>query len=303
MKFTVIGHFCVDISHNKNGSETKQYGGIYNVVSALANIASEKDTIIPVFGVGEREFYGVKDKLSRYSNVDCSAMYSYAGESNQMHLYAQGKQQTLCSKHIGAPIPFKKIEPYLNAHGVLINMESGSDISLETLDEIRLAIREKKTALHLDMHNLTLGTNPDYSRFPRQMSDWRRWCFMVNSIQLNENEAAHLAMETYDNEMLAKQMLPLMVNALCITRGANGVTVYQQEHKKLLTETIEGVAVKNVVDDSASGDIFGAAFFYNTCSSQNNVEAARLANAKAATSVSYSGEEKFLMLKEQEKAQ
>jgi sugar/nucleoside kinase (ribokinase family) len=289
MKFTVIGHLCLDVIHHPDGTETKSYGGIYFAVAALANIASKDDVIYPVFGAGEEEFEAVKQIFSRYPNVDIEGVYHIAGETNHVHLFYGDKgTRTECSKHIAPSIPFSRIEPYLSVHGILLNMISGSDIALDTLDQIRLSVRSKNTPIHLDLHSLTLGVNSDATRFRRAVSEWRRWCFMIHSVQMNEEEAAGLTIEKYDEESLAKQMLPLMVKALCVTRGARGATLFQQEHKHLLRKDFPGIATGST-DPTGCGDVFGSAFLYQYCRTKNFDSAAEFANQVAAANSTFAG--------------
>ena len=293
MKFTIIGHLCLDVIHRHDGTETKGYGGIYFAVAAMANLAPDADTVFPVFGVGEKEYEAVRNLLSRYPNVNTDGIYPFEGETNQVHLYySDAETRTECSKHISSPIPFSRIEPFLSANGIFLDMISGSDVSLETLDQIRLAVRPKNTPIHMDVHSLTLGVGADFSRHRRPVPQWRRWCFMINSVQMNEEEAAGFTAEQYGEEMLAKQMLPLMVNALCVTRGARGATIFQQEHKHLLRKEIPGISAGSK-DPTGCGDVFGAAFLYQFCKGKNIERAASFANEVAAANSTFSGSDEI----------
>ena len=293
MKLTIIGHLCLDVIHRPDGTETTSYGGIYFAVCAMANIASNTDTLYPVFGVGEKEFDAVKQLLAKYPNVDTGGIFPFKGETNQVHLFYSDKEtRTECSKHISSPIPFSRIEPFLSVHGIFLDMISGSDITLETLDEIRLAVRPKNIPIHLDVHCLTLGVDSEASRYRRALSDWRRWCFMINSVQMNEEEAAGLTIEKYDEASLAKQMLPLMVNAMCVTRGARGVTMFQQEHKHLLRKEFPGVPTGSK-DPTGCGDVFGSAFLYRFCKTKNFDLSAKFANEVAAANSTFSGSDEI----------
>ncbi len=293
MKLTVIGHLCLDVIHRHDGTDKKGYGGIYFAVAALANIASDADTIFPVFGVGKKEFDDVRTLLSKYPNINIDGIFSFEGETNQVHLfYSDEETRTECSKHISSPIPFSRIEPYLSVHGIFLDMISGSDITLETLDQIRLAVRPKNIPIHLDVHCLTLGVDAEFSRYRRAVSEWRRWCFMINSVQMNEEEAAGLTMEQYNEETLAKQMLPLMVNAMCVTRGARGVTVFQQEHKHLLRKEFPGIPTGSK-DPTGCGDVFGAAFLYQFCKTKNFERSAAYSNEVAASNSTFSGSDEI----------
>jgi sugar/nucleoside kinase (ribokinase family) len=299
MKLTIIGHMCIDVNHYADGKEVESLGGIYFAVAAMANIAEKNDTIYPVFGIGKDAFEPVKEKLSHYPNVNTTGLFSFEGETNHVHVFhKEGKSVIECSESISAPIPFSRIEPFLSVNGILVNMISGSDITLETLDEIRLAARSKNIPIHLDLHCLTTATDNDHVRIRRPLSDWRRWCFMVNSVQMNEEEAAGLTRENYDELTLAKQMLPLMVNAMCITRGGEGVTMFRQEHKKVFRNDEPGIARETTGRSVGCGDVFGASFLYRYCKSKKPEEALEFANRVAAGNARLSGSERIDELQE-----
>lgn len=295
MKITVIGHFCVDVFHRADGTEERLFGGIYHSVAALANLASERDTIFPVFGVGKDESDRLRSALSQYKNVDLSGLFTFENETNTVHYDDDNPNER--SLNIAPPIPFRQIKPFLNVDGVYVNMISGRDIVVDTLDEIRLEIRSRKTALHLDMHCLTLTVNPDGTRVHKAMADWRRWCFMTDSVQLNDEEAREMSVEGFNDELLAKQMIPLMVKAFLITRGAQGASLYQEQHKQLsrvdLTEELNAAPVSTL----GSGDIFGISFLYSVLKKKSYAEAAQFAQKTASHSTRFSLADKHRELK------
>ncbi len=294
MKIAVIGHYCIDVFHRSDGTEEERHGGIFHSAAAFANLATDRDTIIPVFGAGEKEIEEIKNALSRYKNIDLSGIFQYSGETNRVHYYDDQPNERLLN--IAEPIPFSHVKKFLSVDGVYVNMISGRDLTVDTIDEIRLAIRKKKTPIHLDLHCLTLHVHENGSRSFRPMADWRRWCFMTDSVQMNEEEAAEMSVEHFNDELLAKQMIPLMVKAFIITRGANGATVYQEEHKHLLTTQIPGEPQTKTVSVLGSGDIFGAAFFFACLKKKSYVDAAQFANRAASMSTQYSVSEKYEQL-------
>jgi hypothetical protein len=295
MKVTVIGHFCVDTFHRVDGTEEKKLGGIFHSVAALANIAADRDTLFPVFGVGEAEFNEVKSVLGQYKNIDDSGIFQFAGESNCVHYFDDNPNE--CSANIAKPIPFSHIKKFLNVDGVYVNMISGKDITIDTMDEIRLEVRGKKCPIHLDMHCLTLSMNEDGTRTSAPMADWRRWCFMTDSVQMNDEEAAGISVEHFNDELLAKQMIPLMVKAFIITRGAKGATLYQEEHKQLLETEIASEANPNPVSTIGSGDIFGVSFLYAYLKKKNYFEAVTFAEKSSAHSTKFALDEKHAQLR------
>ena len=290
MKITLIGHFCIDIFHRADGSEERKLGGIYHAVAAMANISSDTDMLSPVFGVGLKEIEEVKSVLGDYTNIDLAGVFTLENDSNYVHYFDDRPNE--CVQDVSPPIPLKHIEPFLNVNGIYINMISGRDISVETLDHIRLAVRGKNIPIHLDVHCLALGINPDGTRFSRAVSDWRRWCFMTDSVQMNEEEAEGITMEHYSIEAFAKQMMPLMVKAFAVTRGKNGVTLFRDEHKVLKRNDFNEGANDTPVSVIGSGDIFGASFLYGYLKTKNYIEAAKFAQTASAYSTKYSLSEK-----------
>jgi len=287
MVITVIGHLCKDVVHIPDEKEFQEesFGGILFTVLTLANLMSDKDRIQPVFGVGQADYELLMEQIKQYKNIDPSGIFRIKGPTNQVQLFYQKDAQTRieCSKYITAPIPFNRIKPYLDGDAVLVNMISGSDITLETMDYIRMEIRERGIPIHFDFHSLTLGIDQEFKRFRRPLTDWRRWCFMLNSIQMSEEEALGLSAERYDETTLINHLMTLMVETLAITRSERGATVIVQDiHKKLTRKDFAGVSFGTTNDATGCGDVFGAAFLYQYLKSKDSFIAAEFANKAAA---------------------
>ncbi|MEX1277347.1 MAG: PfkB family carbohydrate kinase [Bacteroidota bacterium] len=294
MKLVLIGHLAKDVHHlpPQNGAEEvhESLGGImYSLATASFMLGSE-GRVTPVFGVGEKDHESVIQTLESFGNVETKGVFKVKGPTNEVHFFpgADGAQ-VQCSKHLTPPIPFAKIKPHLDADGVLINMASGFDLTLETLDYIRMQVRDQGTPIHFDFHSLTLGIDQDQRRFRRPLTDWRRWCFMIHSIQMNEKEAAGLSSERYDEPTLINQLLPLMVQSLLITRGARGATLIRQEHKKAFRHEIPAVLAAEVIDTTGCGDVFGAAWFIESIRTKDMEKAASIASAFASRKATLRG--------------
>jgi sugar/nucleoside kinase (ribokinase family) len=281
MNITVIGHLCLDVIHHPDGSETESYGGIFYSVATLANLLGESDCITPVVGVGKNEYDAFIERISQYPNIETKGIYKFEGSTNRVHLFYEPTGTRIeCSKDISAPIPFQSIKPHLKTDMILVNMVSGFDITLETLDEIRIHIRERSTPIYLDCHSLTLGIKDDNTRFRRPVDTWRRWLFMLHAAQMNEEEAAGLTPDHLDEHDLSKLTLALMTKALFITRGAKGFTLWQEDHKQIFRFDSEP-HTKNAIDPTGCGDVFAAAYCAHYLTSGNILASAQFANRVA----------------------
>lgn len=294
MKITVIGHLCLDVIRHVDGTETKGYGGIFFSITALANLLQHDDIVAPVFGVGKDDYDALIARLQRYPNIDTGSIYRFSGQTNQVHLYYKDQEgRGECSEYISEPIPMKKIRPHLDADMILVNMISGFDITLETLDELRMDVREPHTPIYLDVHSLTLGVNDDFTRFHRPVEVWRRWLFMIHAAQMNEEEAAALTPEQLDETALAKHTLSLNTKVLNITRGDQGCTAFVDEHKQLRRYDIGGVEVKGVVDPTGCGDVFAAAYCAHYVKTNDIFSSTQFANRVAAYNAGLSGSDQI----------
>lgn len=290
MNITVIGHLCLDSIRRPDGGTTESYGGIYFSLATLAHLLPEGDTVIPVFGVGKDEHAAFMEHLGAFPNIDTSCLYRMPGATNSVTLsYGTAGGRTEVSKDIPEPVPWKKIQPACDSDLILVNMISGSDITLETLDEIRMRTREKGTPVFFDAHSLTLGIRHNAERFHRPVELWRRWLFMLHTVQMNAEEAAIIAPERYGEDDLVKQTLSLNTRALCITRGAGGSSVFINEKKHITRHDFSAAPCGEAVDPTGCGDVFGAAYCAHVVRSGDIVAAAEYAGTVAAVKAGISG--------------
>lgn len=293
MKILVLGHLCIDVAHPRGGEASESWGGIANAVAALAGLVDRNDVVLPVSGVGKEDHEALSAWLGGFPAVDASGLFLLDGPTNRIHLYEQDNgARVACTKDMAPPIPFERIRKFLAADALLISMASGADISLDTLDLIRLEIRPRATPVHLDYHNLTLGVNEKGERVRRPLPEWRRWAFMIPSVQLNEEEIAGLPLERMQEEQIVGHLLTLGVKGVVVTRGARGATLFTSEHKKTLRHDIAGVPAPGAAATIGLGDVFGAAFLLHHAGSGDLRAAAEFANASAGAAALRSYERK-----------
>lgn len=286
MKLLVIGHYSIDVVHGPDGVETERPGGIITPVKVLSSLVGEGDQVIPVFGVHKNEYRTLVDQLDSIPNVDTAGIFRTEEATHRVMYFTKDDATTVaCTKRIAPPIPFERIRKHLNgADGILVNMMSGFDITLETLDHIRMEVRSRSVPVHFDYHNLTLGVNGSDERFRRPLPDWRRWAFMTESVQLNEEEMAGLTLEKLTEDQTVGHFLTLGIKALVLTRGAKGLTLFFSEHKKVHRHD---VPPETVIDGDATGcgDVFGAGFLFHNITSKDLAASANRAAHLAAGAV------------------
>jgi hypothetical protein len=276
MRLLVLGHLSLDVFHAADGSEREEPGGLFRSVAVLSSLCGKNDRIIPVASVGTKEYQQILGRFEALPGVDTDGLYRQSVPVHRVHYFFRDAQDYVeCAKELAPPIPFQRIKPHLDVDGILLNMVSGVDIALETLDEIRMAVRNDSIPIHLDYHNLTTGVNDRNERVRRPLVEWRRWAFMVDTVQCNEEEIAGLTLEGLPEVSTVGHMLTLGVKGVLVTRGARGVSVYSSQHKSLIREDIP-VPPDNVIQSTIGhGDRFGAAFWFHYRKTRDLAAAAR----------------------------
>jgi len=280
----------MDVIRHPDNSITQSYGGIFFSMAALANLLPQDVTIQPVFGINKNDYEPLIERLKEYPNIDTDGIFKFAAPTNSVHLIYDGVDtRTEASRNIAEPIPYKRIKPYLDADMIFVNMISGFDLALDTLDELRMDVRDKKVPVYLDLHSTTLGVNPDNTRFRKSLDAWRRWLFWLHAVQMNNEEAAHLTQEGFDRPTLAKHVLALNTHAMLVTLGPDGYEVYEDHHKVIQMTRGEGILIKKAVDATGCGDTFGAAYCSHYMLTQDVVSSAAFANRAAAEKAGQAG--------------
>ena len=282
----VIGQSVEDHIYYKN-SVTVKPGGIYYSVSALHNIMDEKDELYLCTGYrqGDLLFSGLYEKLRKdFIN------YVEVIPEVRLNIYDNREREEIYRNITGRLIintdDLKKFD------GILINMVTGFDVSLEQMQEIRSKF---KGPVYFDLHTFSRGLNDRMERNFRLIPDIDKWLQHIDILQVNSREIYSI-MNSNDKYEIIKFIFGNNVKYLLETRGDRGVVCYCNQDSEIV-ET-EMPAVKVVVKNQVGpGDVFGAVFFYSYIKNDSIRTALRDAVAAAGFAASYDSPDDFTNLK------
>jgi hypothetical protein len=286
LKILVVGHLSIDVHYSENDPPRESFGGMVGVLQLLSSLAGKGDRIIPVCGVHADDREAFLEAVQAYPAIDTSQVFLQPRPTHRVHYYPrEGGFSNACTKEIADPIPFSRFRELQNVDGVLINMFSGFDITLETLDYIRMALRQRGTPIHLDFHNLTLGVPQNGERARRPLPEWRRWAFMVETVQFNEEEIGGLTADGLTEQQTAGHLLTLGVKGVIVTRAERGATLYWSEKKQVHRDDFAHTGPSPHGRDVGMGDLFGAAFHVHYLQNRNLIAAMGAAHRVTTTAM------------------
>jgi hypothetical protein len=305
----------MDYIHRGEESREKQLGGILYSLVSLAVISRKTADIYPVMNLGEDEFDNVLGFLSGFGNIVPDCIRRTDHKTRVVNLYYKNKASVLNlsakktydreenSTEPTLPVEYGLIKGILSGlDGILINMVSGVDIELVTLQKIK---ENFSGYIHMDMHNLVMKTFPDGTRKQMPVKNWEQWADCSDTLQMNESEFSVFTGDNVSESETARKVLDRgKVKAAVITRGLQGVSMYVRELKETggfkysdpERTDLPSVDSPGFVDSTGCGDVFASGFFYKFISEKNADEALQFANRLAARNASLNGVEELYRL-------
>jgi sugar/nucleoside kinase (ribokinase family) len=292
LKLAVIGEPCVDYIVRGSERTDKQYGGILYSVISLAVIAGKSVSVFPVMNLGSDEYDNIVSLLKKFGNIQTDFINKSANKTRVVTLTyresASGYDRDENSTPPAQPIEFELIKDSLSKlDGILANMVSGVDMTLDTFKMIR---ENFSVYIHMDLHNLVMQTFPDGTRKRFPLKDWSKWCMVCDTIQMNEAEIAILTGDNVTEHETAEKILKSGCKAVVVTRGEAGASLYQLKSELKRTD-ISAVKNENFADSTGCGDVFASSFFYNNVKNglKDFTEALNSANKTAGKNTTLNG--------------
>jgi len=292
MKIAVAGTFIRDLIFPWQGEATKSVGGLFFTTSYLANLVSSEAQIVPVCFIGEDFFEEVKSNFQNYSNLSFEGFNVLPRKNTAVTLtYTSPKKRQEKTTAPMPPIEFEQLNVVLDANAIIVNLISGTDVSLQALQEFR---EKSKAKVYLDFHSHALGIDENGKRYYSKPEDWKDWVALADFIQLNEMEAATLAgiLEERNPESLLSfgaELLELGPTVSHITLGAKGSCLNYKTQKEVVSKFMAPVSVPKAIDIIGCGDSFEAAFLVKLLDGEELEDATKFAHKVAAANSTFVG--------------
>jgi sugar/nucleoside kinase (ribokinase family) len=276
MKLLVIGHSVLDFIKDSEADKISA-GGIFYAVSALNRICNKDDEIFLCTQYDEESFKYFKpeydkikkDYLQKVEKIPRVHLNLFTDK--ERHEYYENITNNLKTDFTD----LKELD------GILINMITGFDITLEQLCKIR---DHYAGVIYIDVHTLSRGLGDNYKREFRRIPDFNNWAKNVDVIQVNQSELFTLSDRNTEVEIIS-EIFSYGVKILCVTKGDIGAKIYFKKSKEIISYFIAAQKIKNP-NVIGCGDVFGASFFYSYIRNKNEIDSLNQAVALSEKHVS-----------------
>ncbi len=287
MKIAVIGTIVRDEIHHFNGRVSHSLGGLLHTVQTLRALVGPNDEIF-VFSFAGKD---IREPLERLwtdaSNVRTEGIRFLDQKNNYVRIvYHSPEERTEYSLSPLPPLSFELLQEALQCDVILLNMISGWDIQLPTLQKLR---KKFHGILAVDVHSLLLGRAANGQRFFKAPEKIKRWLEAPDILQMNEQEFAVIFPKIPVKKIFLQDSCFEDDKILNLTFGSRGSRTVQKRGKRITSLFVEPPAGVTVTDPTGCGDAFMAGFCYEYVISANVHKAAQKANLVAALSGSFRG--------------
>ena len=283
----MVGTLVYDLIQPLIGDTVQGYGGIYHTLVSLSSLCQSDDEIIPVTYVGEDHWQRVRQFIDNEKNISPGGLVPIKAKTNCSILkYYSQSERTEVSIEPYPPLRFAHIESFLDCDMMLINMISGWDIDLNTLQEVR---RNYQGEIYIDIHNYLTELDHESKRCYRIPNDIAAWLQQADIIQLNEKEFNVLNQEQSEiGDFCRKYCISekKLINLTLGSIGSRSILVQNSQLKSYLNKISTN---KNTRDTTGCGDAFSAGFIYGYLLKKDIDTCLNLANCVASLYSEFSG--------------
>ena len=284
MKLLVIGH-SVEDHITENGIDKIKPGGIFYTAIALNQFVAADDLICLNTAVQKENYNLFADVYKSFDKSFIKFVDRIPKVYLTLHDFKE-RGETYESISQGLNIDIESLGSF---DGILINMITGFDVSLDQLQALR---KNYSGLIYIDIHTLARGLDENLKREFRPVPKFNEWASSVDIIQANESELKTLS-ALHEELDIAAEILNYGAKIFIVTKGSLGARLYCKKGNEIISTFRSAVKIKtkNMVSLSGRqvgcGDVFGAVFFYHYIKTKNVDESLSLANLAAGCSASY----------------
>ena len=271
MKLLVIGHSVLDFI-NSAGAQYISVGGIFYTISVLNRLKSNDDEIFLITQFDDETYNYFKPEFEKVNKKYLQKVEKIP----RVHLNLQKETERHESyENVTNNLSLSNLN-FNNFDGILINMITGFDITLDQLIQIR---KNYHGMIFIDIHTLSRGLAKDFKREFRLIPEFVSWAKCLDIIQVNQNELFTLSQKKHEFEIV-EEILGFGVKTLCVTKGELGARVYFKDQKEILSYFVAARKINNP-NIIGCGDVFGASFFYSYIRNKDAIDSLTKAVEKA----------------------
>lgn len=287
MNILIIGHSVVDKIIEGENCSIKPGGIFYTIVSLLSKIEPE-DKIFLCSNIDDENSWLFKVAYDHVEDEFLQIVKSIPHVELTINEICE-RNETYSKFAESLILPDKDLNQF---KGILINMITGYDISLDQLKELRT---NYNGIIYFDVHTLSRGVDKNLERTFRQIRDFNEWATCIDILQANESELKTLSNKNEELEIV-EDLFSYGINHIVVTRSEKGATAFYKDLDSI--NYVYGKALKfNAINKVGCGDVFGGVYFYNYIKNKNILLALEQANLYAGISTTYSEIKDFVNLK------
>ena len=269
MKILLIGHSIID-HFDESGNEISKAGGIFYSSLGILSLAKTEDEIFLLTGWNQKTIH-LFEKLYSKANLTFANKIE---EMPEVLLKTSGEdEREETYKNLSFQLSIDQVKDWDQLDGILINMITGFDISLDQLKTIR---KNFNGTIYFDVHTLSRGVGINMQREFRPIPNVKDWLANIDILQCNENELNTIVQNKTEIESAA-EIIRLGVKIVIITKGNKGAHLHYDSNGEIKSYFMNAVKI-NTVNKVGCGDIFGAVFFYSYISTGDVFKSLELAN-------------------------
>lgn len=286
MKLLLIGSSVLDYIY-KDKTCINKPGGVYYSALGLSSIIPQINQLYLLTNYTNDYYRLVEQVYSKFNLTNSTIVNDIPIIHLSLH---PDKERDECYQNLSNPLVIDNKIDYKQFDGIFINMITGFDISVDTLEKIRVV---KKGILYCDIHSLARGIGENNKRTFRKIPMIERWLKCLDIIQVNESEFLTLS-DSNDKEQIIDEIFNYGVKGLIITKSKKGVEGYFKEMNTIKKYFLDAESV-NSINSVGCGDIFGSVFFYSYICHKDFGYSLRTANYFAGLFSTYARYDNFII--------